>query len=279
MNMCKPIIAAFLVMIPLGHAGAELTVGVPAYRPGVDASIEFPVPERAARKAGAFVPPSNVVMVTPGMKKSQIYTLLDVPHFHEGFNVRRWNYILNFYTGNGDEYLPCQYQIRFGRGGRIEQTYFMKSECAELLDRWLTPVTATRTEPTPPDVAAASPAAPARTYDFTFAFDSSEIDPEGLEVIQAVADEVNNGDYREVIVAGFTDTMGSVEYNDALSARRAAATASALRGLVTKIPVYARASRDLEVPTSLDTPEQRNRRVQIELYPTALDRPSPTISR
>lgn len=149
MTMCKSIIATFLVIAPLSGAAAESTVGVPAYRPTVDASIEFPVPERAARKAAAFVPAGNILMVTPGTQKSHIYTLLGAPHFHEGFNVRRWNYILNLYTGNGDEFLPCQYQIHFGRGGRVQQTYFIRPECAELLDRSATPDAAARTEPHP----------------------------------------------------------------------------------------------------------------------------------
>lgn len=274
MKFYSPLIAAALTMSLAGEVVAEPTAGLPAYRPKLDSLIDFPAPERAALKSGTFVPPHNVVMVTPGMKKSQIYTLLDVPHFYEGFNVRRWNYILNFYTGNGDEHMACQYQIRFARGGIVEQTYFRNPECAGLLDSLLTPAPAASVA-----AIAADPALPTRTYDFTFAFDSSEIGPEGYEVIRTAAAEVNNGGYREVIVAGFTDTMGSVEYNDVLSARRAAATADALRGMVADVPVYARASRDLEVPTGQHRREQRNRRVQIELHASALDRPSPTIIR
>lgn len=55
--------------------------------------------------------------------------------------------------------------------------------------------------------------------------------------------------------------MGPADYNDALSPRRAAATANALRPPVKTIPVYARTSRDLQVSTDIDMPELRNRRV------------------
>ena len=279
MKNLNAVLASILAMSITGNAAAEPVIGLPAYRPKIDSSIEFPAPEQAAQGAGVFVPARNVVMVTPGMTKSQIYTLLDIPHFHEGFNVRRWNYILNFYTGNGNDYRACQYQIRFAERGRVDQTYFRDSECAALLDRLLTPPVAATAAAPVPALAAADPAVPARTYDFTFAFDSSEIDPQGLAILEAAAAEVNRGGYREVIATGFTDTMGRVEYNDALAARRAAAAADILRGRLGQVPVYSRASRDLEVPTTADVREQRNRRVQIELYGAALDRPAPTTIR
>lgn len=83
-----------------------------------------------------------------------------------------------------------------------------------------------------------------------------------------------------MIVTGFTDTMGSTEYNDALAARRAAAAADILRGQVgPKVPVYSRASRDLEVPTPIQIREARNRMVQVELYSAGLERPTPTTVR
>lgn len=275
MKILNPLIASVLAMNVTGEVAAEPVGGLPTYRPKIDTSIEFPEPERAARKSGAFVPAHNVVLVAPGMQKSQIYTLLDVPHFHEGFNVRRWNYILNFYTGNGDEYRACQYQVRFADKGRVEQTYFQDPECAALVDRLVTPAAATSA----PVAAAIDSTVPARTYDFTFAFDSAEVDAQGRSILQQAAAEVNTGTYREVIVTGFTDTMGSVEYNDALAARRAAAAADILRSQVGKVPVYSRASRDLEVPTNLAVREQRNRLVQVELYGEALERPAPTTIR
>lgn len=270
------ILLAALATAPTFAAGshAEPVAALPEYRPKLDSVIEFPAPERATRKSGVFVAPHNVVMITPGMKKSQIYTLLDVPHFNEGFNVKRWNYILNFYTGKGNEYVACQYQIRFAAKGRVDQTYLQTPECAALLERLLSPA------PPPPAVAAVDPTVPARTYGFTFAFNSAEVSPQGLATLREAATEIGSGGYREVIVTGFTDTMGSTQYNDALAARRAAAAADILRGQVgQQVPVYSRASRDLEVPTSPQTREERNRMVQVELYSARLERPAPTTVR
>jgi outer membrane protein OmpA-like peptidoglycan-associated protein len=101
-----------------------------------------------------------------------------------------------------------------------------------------------------------------------------------MEVLRDAATEIDRGSYREVILTGFTDTMGPVDYNDALAARRAAEAARVLRTLVSKpIPIYSRSSRDLEVPTALQVREQVNRRVSVELYDTSLTRPAPTTIR
>jgi len=137
-NIGYSIIAATLAICASGGASGQALDPLPVYRPMVDDSIVFPAVDRASRKAGVFVAPRNIAMVTPGMTKQQIYPLLDVPHFHEGlFGVRRWNYILNFYTGNGDEFRGCQYQIQFDRNARVERTYFKEQECAGLLEQRL----------------------------------------------------------------------------------------------------------------------------------------------
>jgi outer membrane protein OmpA-like peptidoglycan-associated protein len=214
------------------------------------------------------------------MTKGQIYTLLDVPHFRTGLvGVRRWNYILNFYTGNGDEYVACQYQIRFDSRSRVEGTYWRDQSCADLVERLLaSPSVAAPVAAPAATVVVSRSSVPTRTYDFTFAFDSSVVDAEGMRVLREAAQEINTGQYAEVIVTGYTDTVGSVDYNDALAARRAAQGAGVLRSLVS-VPVYSRSSRDLEVPTTTQVEDVRNRRVQIELYATAVERPHPTTVR
>lgn len=123
-------------MLCLSGAVAAASEGLPSYRPGVSDAIIFPDVERATRKEGVFVSAHNIAMVTPGLTKDQVYALIGVPHFHEGlFGVRRWNYILNFYTGEGDKYVACQYQIRFDRKARVERTWFRESTCANILEQ------------------------------------------------------------------------------------------------------------------------------------------------
>lgn len=248
---------------------------LPQFRPGVSSDIEFPAIARATRPQGAFISARNIAFVAPGLRKSEVYTLLDVPHFSEGlFGVRRWNYILNFYTGTGNEYRQCQYQIRFDKHYRVEATWWREAPCADLFERALNSV---RT-PAPVQVYAMTPPPAAaeervlKTYSFTFDFNKSNITSEGDRVIAEAAAEAAAGQYRRVVVTGFTDTVGGRDYNDALAARRAAATVADLTDGLQRAhspmadKVFSRGGRDLAVPTDPGVREERNRRVIIEFY-------------
>lgn len=126
----------------LSGAVVAASEGIPSYRPGVSDAIAFPDAGRATRKDGVFVSAHNVAMVAPGLTKDQVYTFLGVPHFHEGlFGVRRWDYILNFYTGEGDKFVACQYQIRFDRKARVERTWFREQACVDVLEQKLADIT------------------------------------------------------------------------------------------------------------------------------------------
>lgn len=119
-------------------AAAQTAPGVPTYRPAVDAGVLFPDADRAAVRGGQPVAPQTVALVVPGMAKRQIYPLLGPPHFREGlFGVRRWNYVLNFYTGSGTEQVSCQYQIRFDTQARVSGAWFRDQHCADLFNRSL----------------------------------------------------------------------------------------------------------------------------------------------
>lgn len=249
---------------------------LPSSRAGVDSAIAFPDAGRATRKQGVFVRPRDVLMVSEGMTKGQIYTLLDVPHFHEGlFAVRKWNYILNFYTGTGDAFVSCQYQLRFDGKARVSGRWWKDQSCADLVERLAAdtppPAAYYAAPPAPPVAQASSPLLerPAKTYEFTFNFDSAQILPEGEAVIRSVISDAAAGRYTRILVSGFTDTMGTQGYNDQLAIRRAVAVADRLGTLLPagglRADVAARGGRDLAVETGTQVRETRNRRVRIEL--------------
>lgn len=248
---------------------------LPEFRAQVSGDIVFPSIDRAMRPQGAFVLARNIALVAPGLKKSEVYTLLDVPHFSEGlWGVRRWNYIFDFYTGHGNEYRQCQYQIRFDKHYRVESAWWHDRACADLFERALapTPVVAYNPAPAPAPASASAEERPAQTYAFNFDFDKSDITAEGDLVIGEAAAEAGRGKYKRIVVTGFTDTMGATDYNDALAARRAAATVRALSDRLQKAAnplsnnVFSRGGRDLAVPTEAGVREIRNRRVSIEFY-------------
>jgi OOP family OmpA-OmpF porin len=276
MHIIKLVSATIALGLPVAIHAQE---AIPTPLAGADPAIEFPNPKHATRPRGAFVRPRNVALVTEGMTKGQIYTLLDVPHFSEGlFAVKRWNYILNFYTGSGAEYRSCQFQIRFDGKMRVAGRWWRDQECADLFASLLkeqAPVIVQAPAPTPqplPPVVERERERATKSYEFTFDFNSVVINADGQSVLRSVASDLADRRYGRVVVAGFTDTVGSTDYNDALAARRAAAASSALRQMlpsdsrVSGEDIYARGGRDLEVDTGDEVRETRNRRVRIELF-------------
>ncbi|HKM74103.1 MAG TPA: OmpA family protein [Stellaceae bacterium] len=99
-----------------------------------------------------------------------------------------------------------------------------------------------------------------------FILGSDELTPESKVAYRAVFDDVKQRPVYEIEVIGFTDTLGDLRYNQALSLARATAIRDALvrDGLDRNaISIAGRGKRDLLVPTADQTPEPRNRRVEI----------------
>jgi outer membrane protein OmpA-like peptidoglycan-associated protein len=99
-----------------------------------------------------------------------------------------------------------------------------------------------------------------------FILGSDELTPESKVAYRAVFDDIKQRPVYEIEVIGFTDTLGDLSYNQALSLTRAAATRGALvrDGLDRQaISIAGRGKRDLLVPTADQTAEPRNRRVEI----------------
>ena len=65
---------------------------------------------------------------------AKVRRLLHHPHFSEGiFNVREWDYVFNFYTGDDNAYLTCQYKLKFDGDNRVESTHWKNPQCPVLL--------------------------------------------------------------------------------------------------------------------------------------------------
>ena len=99
-----------------------------------------------------------------------------------------------------------------------------------------------------------------------FILGGDELTPESKLAYRAVFDDTKQRPVYEIEVIGFTDTVGDLPYNQALSLRRAAAIRDTLvRDGIDRqaISIAGRGKRDLLVPTADQTPEPRNRRVEI----------------
>jgi outer membrane protein OmpA-like peptidoglycan-associated protein len=99
-----------------------------------------------------------------------------------------------------------------------------------------------------------------------FILGSDALTPESQAAYRAIFDDTKQRPAYEIEVIGFTDTVGDLQYNQALSLRRAAAIRDTLirDGLDRQtISIAGRGKRDLLVATADQTPEPRNRRVEI----------------
>jgi outer membrane protein OmpA-like peptidoglycan-associated protein len=106
--------------------------------------------------------------------------------------------------------------------------------------------------------------------DFTvyFGFDRSNLTADAIETVEEVVDTANEMDANAISVVGHTDTVGSVQYNQALSERRARSVAEALveRGIPADIMTLAgRSELEPARVTGDGVREQLNRRAEISL--------------
>jgi outer membrane protein OmpA-like peptidoglycan-associated protein len=124
----------------------------------------------------------------------------------------------------------------------------------------------------PEQIAAVEPAAPpaaplpeqGRIY---FAFDKSDLTPEAQAALEDIIFDIRDRELGGIVSAGHTDTAGPPDYNMGLSERRAETVATELvqAGIPADIIVTEWFGETrLAVPTPDNTPEQANRRVEID---------------
>ncbi|GAB3051973.1 OmpA family protein [Stenotrophomonas tumulicola] len=245
------------------HAAAD---DAPVQATPAGETVQFPDPAKASLKEGVFADPGDLRRFSPGMTKPQLYALLGTPHFNEGmWGVREWNYLFNFRTPQATEYFTCQFQVRFDGKGVAQGGYWNPQSCAALV------------EPPPPPVAEAPavlPREPLRlAADALFAFDSDVLSATGRQAVNGVLGQVQRASQVQSIdVVGYTDRIGSADYNLDLSRRRADAVRSALvEGGVSTAAIRAEGRGDAEPLVQCSQRNQReliaclapNRRVQI----------------
>jgi outer membrane protein OmpA-like peptidoglycan-associated protein len=120
------------------------------------------------------------------------------------------------------------------------------------------------------DFGAALEAQPKRPVSFYLYFqrDTDEFAPESKALVNQIFAEIARRPAPEVAIIGHTDRVGSMQYNDALSLRRAERCRDELIKLgipKVRISVAGRGFREPEVPTADQVSEPRNRRVEINV--------------
>lgn len=104
--------------------------------------------------------------------------------------------------------------------------------------------------------------------DTFFDFDKSVLKPEGRQLLQQVAQQSRTIDLETIIAVGHTDSIGTEQYNQKLSERRAASVKAYLVSLgIDPNRIYTEGKGELQPIASNKTKEGRaqNRRVEIEI--------------
>jgi outer membrane protein OmpA-like peptidoglycan-associated protein len=99
-----------------------------------------------------------------------------------------------------------------------------------------------------------------------FPLGEARLDAQGQSTVAAAADAYRRTGAANILVRGYTDTSGSVDFNQALSESREQAVTDELVGLgvpPTAISGLALGETQLAVPTADGVPEEQNRRVEI----------------
>ncbi len=106
--------------------------------------------------------------------------------------------------------------------------------------------------------------------DVTFAFDRSDIQPQFFPVLDDVAGTLNQYPQTLIDVVGHADSVGSDEYNQALSERRASSVANYLVSrnvMPARLYVAGMGERQPIASNDTDAGRAKNRRVEIILRP------------
>ena len=185
----------------------------------IDAGDGWPALDDKWYDGGKFVEPNDILRIRENQSKDQVRHLLGDPHFSEGFfGVREWDYVFNLYTGEGNDYITCQYKVIYDDEMALENTYWRDQQCPTILvpieveeveeDRLLT-----------------------LSGDVLFDFDSDELTLEGRRALDRVAEQtLVDFDLPGLMITGYTDRFGSESYNLRLSQSRANRVASYLGG-------------------------------------------------
>lgn len=153
--------------------------------------------------------------------------------------------------------------------GKLGQQSLTQAQQGSLLDGGSPPF-AVSTEQLQRDFGAAMGARPVLPEQFLLYFESggAALTAESKALLPRIVERAQTRAFVDMSVIGHSDTQGKADANEALALQRAGSVAEQLRalGLANAVLVVeSHGERNLLVPTPDETPEPRNRRVEITL--------------
>lgn len=201
--------------------------------------LVWPTTDYAYRKTGTYPDPIEVQTVAPGMSVEQVRAALGSPHFREGYDAREWDYQFHFrHPAPSTDIDTCRYKVVFDSDKHrrhVRAVYWQSAVCENAYGHQ--PADHAETTAVPPQIdramtSNASESGPLVTRQFDlsmdtlFAFNHADMEsvlPAGRELLSHLIGELRGEEVREVTIRGYADRIGSPDFNQRLSERRALA--------------------------------------------------------
>ena len=171
---------------------------------------------------GTFPNIQSLEKVTKGMTKDQLYYLIGRPQYDDGWRPKEWNYLFHFRTpGIGENNIStCQFKVLFDQNMLAASFYWnpVIPEDGICPPDFLENVSIIKDQ-----------FVPIKKYhlgaDALFSFDKSELDNLNLkgrdDLKNLVSDLKKIKEIKSIYISGYTDHIGSSNYNLILSQKRA----------------------------------------------------------
>jgi outer membrane protein OmpA-like peptidoglycan-associated protein len=235
---------------------------------------------------GTFPNLQNLSEIRKGMTKDQLRYLIGSPQYNDGWRPKEWNYLFHFNTpGAGTNNVStCQYKVLFDKDTYARSFYWnpVDGACPGAAPAPAPSLSETAEPPVVPAVQRYT-----LNADTLFAFNRGDlggIKPNGKQELTSLAEQLKTFDQLTAInVIGHTDRLGSADYNNKLSVKRAntvrqymvnqglPADKVSADGMGSTQPV--KECADDKNKAALIECLQPNRRVEIELYGVSSNNP------
>lgn len=182
-------------------------------------NVDFPEQSTSYLKQVPRYEMQKIALLDVGLNKDQIRHILGNPHFKEGVFANQWNYVVDIKTENGS-YKRCEVQFEFEKS-IAQQMRWKDGICRQQYLSAIQPQSSQLKKLTEKMVEKqqmqASILFPLNKSDINSVF---KLNPAFSQIIQSIRQS-----HDDVLVEGYTDTLGKPEYNKKLALDRATSIA------------------------------------------------------
>lgn len=99
-----------------------------------DVHMSLPDYDEPFQRAGVMAQPELVRKLTRGMSSGQVVALLGLPlKEEEAVESRLWDYNFTFRLPHSQHYIVCQYKVVFDQDSKVEDAYWRRHQCLDIV--------------------------------------------------------------------------------------------------------------------------------------------------